>query len=268
MSQDRQNEHRFTTQGLSAQITGAGRRVVFVHGVGSYKESWDGVIEQLGQGYESLRYDLRGHGASAQTTGMYSLDMFCDDLAAVLREVAWDRFDLVGFSLGGLVAQAYALKYPAQVRSLGIVSSVADRTAQERERVLKRATDLALAGPQNHLAASVERWFSDDFRTRHPEIVQDRITRSKDMNPACFSAAYDVLASNDLIDRMHEITCPTLILTGEQDVGSTPRMARRMGEEIPHSTVHILPGLRHSILVEAPVTVGDLLSDFFAGQAN
>lgn len=254
--------HDFNVAGLAARVSGAGRRVVLVHGVGSYKESWDGVIDSMGEGFEALRFDLRGHGASARTPGPYSLDMFCADLQALVRHLQWDRFDLVGFSLGGLIAQAYALTHPDQLRTLGIVSSVAGRTPDEQARALARSKSLAAVGPSTHLESSVERWFSDAFRVANPALVQERIERSRDMDPACFSASYEVLAHNDLVDRLHEIACPTIVMTGEDDVGSTARMATLMGRRMPQAEVHVLPKLRHSILIEAPALVGGLLTDF------
>lgn len=255
--------HDFNVAGLAARVSGSGRRVVLVHGVGSYKESWDGVIDSMGERFEALRLDLRGHGASARTPGPYSLEMFCADLHALVRHLKWDRFDLVGFSLGGLIAQAYALAHPDQLRTLGIVSSVAGRTPEEQARALARSKSLAAVGPSTHLESSVERWFSDAFRERNPALVQERIERSRDMDPACFSASYEVLAHNDLIDQLHKIACPTIVMTGADDVGSTARMATLMGSRIPDADVHVLPLLRHSILIEAPAQVGGLLRDFF-----
>jgi pimeloyl-ACP methyl ester carboxylesterase len=252
----------FTLNGLRARVQGQGRRVVFVHGVGSYLESWDGVIAEMGAETEALAFDLRGHGGSERTPGPYSLAGFCADLMSLVDHLAWDRFNLVGFSLGGLIAQACALQMPDRLVTLSIVSSVAGRTPEEAERARQRSRSLAELGPLAHLSGSVDRWFSDDFRQRHPEVVQERIERSKDMDGRCFADAYEVLANNDLIDRLPEIRIPSLVMTGEHDVGSTPRMAQRMGGAIEGAEVHILPGLRHSILIEAPHLVGGLLREF------
>ncbi|WP_036596640.1 alpha/beta fold hydrolase [Ottowia thiooxydans] len=254
----------FTVNGLRARVQGQGRRVVFVHGVGSYLESWDGVMAEMGAGTEGLAFDLRGHGRSERTPGPYSLTGFCEDLRSLVDHCAWDQFDLVGFSLGGLIAQACALQMPDRLATLTIVSSVAGRTPEEAERARQRSQSLADLGPLAHLSGSVDRWFSDDFRRQHPEVVEERIARSKDMDGRCFSDAYEVLANNDLIDRLHEIHIPTLVMTGEHDVGSNPRMAKRMGESIRGAEVHILAGLRHSVLIEAPHLVGGLLREFHA----
>jgi pimeloyl-ACP methyl ester carboxylesterase len=80
--------------------------------------------------------------------------------------------------------------------------------------------------------------------------------------PACYAAAYRVLAESDFGGFLDQIRCPTLIATGEDDAGSNPRMARYMHERIPGSQLRILPGLRHSILIEAPDVVASLMGEF------
>jgi (E)-2-((N-methylformamido)methylene)succinate hydrolase len=240
-----------------------GRRAVFVHGVGSHLESWDGVTGRLGRGVRSLCYDLRGHGESEKAPGPYSMDQFVDDLRGLVQYLGWPRFDLVGFSLGGLIAQAYTLHYPEAVRSLTIISSVAGRTAEERERVASRARTLSTSGATTHLAEAVDRWFSDEFRAAHPEVVEARKLRSLNNDPLTYAAAYRVLAHSDFADQLHDIRCPALIMTGEHDVGSSPRMARLMAERIAGARLEILPRLRHSVLLEAPDQVGALIEGFF-----
>ena len=84
-------------------------------------------------------------------------------------------------------------------------------------------------------------------------------------DPRAYAAAYHVLATTDLADEASRIRVPTLIVTGEGDIGSNPRMARLLHARIPGSELEILPGLRHAILIEAPATVAWLLDAFFAG---
>jgi pimeloyl-ACP methyl ester carboxylesterase len=190
------------------------------------------------------------------------MDDFVADLKALVERLGWTRFDLVGFSLGGLIAQAFTLRFPAQVRSLTIVSSVAGRTAEEQERVLRRAQKLRESGAAAHLGEAVERWFSDAFAAAHPEVIEARKARSMMNDPVTYAAAYAVLASSDFVDRLNEIACPALVMTGEHDVGSTPRMAETMSALMPDARLKILPGLKHSVLLEAPDLVGEIIEQF------
>jgi pimeloyl-ACP methyl ester carboxylesterase len=255
------NDERSASE-LRFVISGQGTRVLFVHGVGSHLESWNGVIAGMRDGFECLRYDLRGHGESPKSAGPYSLEMFASDLEAVALGSRWDDFHLVGFSLGGLIAQRFALDHPERVRTLSLISTVAGRTDEEIVQAKKRLATLQQYGASTHVATAAKRWFSDDFRRQHPDVVQARMAQSLANDPACYAEAYRVLVESDLSNELHKIRLPTLIMTGEEDTGSTPRMTQLMAASIPGSRAVVLTALRHSLLLEAPETIASELVAF------
>jgi pimeloyl-ACP methyl ester carboxylesterase len=181
---------------------------------------------------------------------------------ALADHVGFDRFDLVGFSLGGLIAQRMALTHPARIRRLVLLSTVAGRNAEERERVQERLAALQAGKPVAHYEASLSRWLTEDFQARHPEIVTRLREQNANNDPGCYAAAYRVLAESDFGEQLLQIRCPTLIATGADDAGSNPRMAGLMHERIKDSQLKILSGLRHCILIEAPLQVAALMRDF------
>lgn len=105
-----------------------------------------------------------------------------------------------------------------------------------------------------------------NFARLTPKLIEQYATRNQANDPASYAAAYRVLATTDLADRLTEIKAPTLVITGEHDQGSNPRMARLMHKRIASSALSILPRLRHSILIEAPDLVSNILGDFLAGS--
>lgn len=244
------------------RVDGDGPPVVLIHGVGVNLTDTEALAAVLRRDFRVLRYDLRGHGGSAKLPGPYSLTLFSDDLVELMDGVGFDVADVVGFSLGGMIAQRFALDHPDRLRRLGLVSAVAGRTAEEQARMAVRAADVARGGAGLHLASAVERWFTDAFRKAHPEIVEARRRRTGGNDPACYVAAYRVLAGPDLADELPRIRHPTIVITGEHDQGSSPRMARLMHERIAGSVLHVLPGLRHALLLEAPELLGGLLREF------
>ena len=174
----------------------------------------------------------------------------------------------VGFSLGGVVAQAIALAIPERVGRLVIMASVAGRTAEERRTMNERAENLARGNLSGHARkAAAERWFTDEFRARHPELVEARIACSIAMDPAAYAASYRIFADNDFIDRLPSLVHRTLSATGACDPTGTERMAHLMAATIPNARAHILPRLRHSLLAEAPDQVAALLRDFLTERA-
>lgn len=120
------------------------------------------------------------------------------------------------------------------------IRTVAGRTRVEKVRVNERAEILALEGAPAHLGNAVDRWLTPEFVTQNPEVLETRLMKSMHNDPNCYVAAYRVLASNDLGDQLLLIKVTTLIMTGENDIGSNPRMSHFMHDQIAGSTLHIL----------------------------
>ena len=249
---------------LNYRLEGQGARpLVCIHGVGSYLEAWEGVVSHLSDDFRILTFDLRGHGHSSRVHGRYEIDDFVEDTLALADHVGFDTFDLAGFSLGGLVAQRLALQHPQRLRHLALLATVAGRTPEERTRVMERLAALQEGESGAHHQASLSRWLTEEFQARNPALIATLRQRDAENDPHCYAAAYRVLAETDYGGFIDQIQLPTLIATGADDQGSNPRMASFMHECIPGSRLEILPGLRHSILIEAPQQVAHLLREFF-----
>ena len=247
---------------------GRGEHLTLLHGVGGAMNNWDGVVAALGDTFCTLRYDLRGHGASQKPPGPYSLDDFVDDLRSLLDACGVAATHLVGFSFGAMIAPAFALAHPHRVSSLTCISAVCGRTESERKAVLARSDALSRGEVGGNAAAAIERWFTPSFREMHADVVEARVRQLLANDTPGYAAAYRVFAESDLADRVDGIDAPTLIMTGEHDQGSSPRMAKLMHERIAGSRLEILPGLRHSVLIEAPDRIARLLRAFIQATAQ
>lgn len=247
------------------RLEGEGPNMVLIHGVSDQLEGWDNVVPYLEKNYRLLRFDLRGHGNSDKPEGPYSLEDFAGDLAELTVGLGFERFHLAGYSLGGLIAQRFTLDYPERIDHLVLLSTVAGRNEAERARVTERLEAVEKGDLNTHFESSIRRWFTDDFIKRNPDLVASA-GKNKPQDQASIRAAYRVLCTSDLIDELPRVNAPTLIITGEHDIGSNPRMAANMHAAIAGSSMEILPGLKHSILIEAPGTVSKLVLDFIAGQ--
>jgi pimeloyl-ACP methyl ester carboxylesterase len=226
------------------------------------------VAARLGDAFRLLRFDLRGHGRSSRVKGRYEIDDFVGDVLVLADHVGFEQFDLAGFSLGGLIAQRLALTRPERLRKLVLLATVAGRTQDERARVAARLAALESGDRGSHYDASLSRWLTEGFQERHPELVAQLRQRNADNDPDCYAAAYRVLAQTDFGGLLDRISVPTLIATGEDDQGSNPRMANFMHQSIRQSQLAILPGLRHSILIEAPDAVAALMRGFLVDDGE
>jgi pimeloyl-ACP methyl ester carboxylesterase/alkylhydroperoxidase/carboxymuconolactone decarboxylase family protein YurZ len=252
---------------VRSTVNGLGRPgtpTVFIHGVGSRLDAWANVVPHLSTLGPLVRYDLRGHGLSPAPPGPWELDDFVADHLALLAELGISRSNVVGFSLGGLIAQAIAVRQPEVVDKLVIMGAVAGRTAAERDAVLERLALVEQEGPAGVAARSGTRWYTEEYAAANPEIVQRHLEEIAANDPAAYAAAYRVLATNDLVDELPAVRAATLVVTGADDVGSPPHMAEAMAERIPDARVVVIPDQRHSLLEECPEQVADLLRDFLA----
>ena len=236
--------------------------VILIHGLGGTLNIWDPIVSVLEHRFSVLRYDLRGHGQSDVPAGDWSLEDFASDLESIFNNESVPYAHLVGFSLGGLIVQQFALSYPERVGQLAILSAVAGRTNAERQHVQERIRNLEKGDLNTNIELALERWFSPEFRQDHPERVQKRITELRATSPVGYFRAYRVFVLSDLAEHLAQIQCETLVMTGEHDPGSNVRMAHLMHKSIPNSQLEILPNLRHSILVESPQLIAEKL-DFF-----
>ena len=253
-------------EGTHLRATGAGAPLVLIHGVGLDLEMWEPLVPLLQPRRRLIRYDMRGHGLSAKPPGPNRLDDFVAQLDGLVTALELDRFDLAGFSMGGMVAEAYTARFPERVRRLALLHTVHDRSPAERAAVAARLAQTEAGDLEGAIEAAIARWMSSAFRKTHTEAVAAIERRMRGNDRAAYLASYRVFATADaeVVGMIDRIRCPTLVLTGEHDTGSTPAMAKALARRLPAATLAILPGLKHLSLIEAPEVVAPVLDRFFA----
>lgn len=250
--------------GTAGAAAGSGPPLVFLHGVGLERGMWQAQIYQFARRYTVICYDLLGHGESSRLAGAAGLEDFVAQLEGVRAALGLSHMTVAGFSFGGFVAQAYALRHGEALNRLILMSTVHDRSPAERSAIRERLDKARREGPAAIYPAAIERWFSPAFLAGQPEQAQELLHRMANNDEASFLKAYEIFASADqaLAGRLSAIACPTLIMTGEKDSGSTPVMAWRMGREIPNSRVSIIAGGRHMMPVEMAQEVNREMARF------
>jgi (E)-2-((N-methylformamido)methylene)succinate hydrolase len=253
-------------EGTHLRASGAGAPLVLIHGVGLDLEIWEPLVPRLQPQRRLIRYDMRGHGLSAKPPGPYRLDDFVDQLDHLAAALALDRFDLAGFSMGGMVAEAFTARFPERVRRLALLNTVHDRGPAERAAVMARLAQAEAGDIEGSIEAAIARWLNTTFRKVQPEAVAAIEQRMRSNDSEAYLASYRVFATADaeVLPLLDRIRCPTLVLTAEYDTGSTPAMARALAARLPDAGFAILPGLRHLALVEAPEQVAVPLDRFFS----
>jgi pimeloyl-ACP methyl ester carboxylesterase len=250
--------------GTAYEVAGEGPTVVLVHGLGLNRHMWSGQRAALMPAYKVVSYDLLGHGESDKPDGPYPMTRFTDQLAALLDAVGDQRCALVGFSLGGLIVQAFALAHPERVSALAILNAAYDRTDDERVAIRARVEQAREGGPAVTVDAALKRWFTEDAAAHRPDLLES-VRRWVTANDAqVYPHIYELLAEADadLVDAVAGIRAPTLVLTCAEDFGNSADMTERLAARIPGAQAVIVPGLRHMGLYEDPAAINAVLVPF------
>ena len=244
--------------------------VALIHGLGLNRQVWEQYRPGLELNYRVLSYDLYGHGESAPPPRKPDLALFAQQLRELLDEAGVERAALVGFSLGGMINRRLAMDYPGRVAALVILNSPHERGVEAQRLVEQRALDSAAGGPGATLDATIERWFTPAFRAAQPGYIE-RVRGWVLANDAeVYALCRQVLAFGvtELIRPQPAITHPTLVMTCENDSGSTPAMSEAIAAEIDGARVVVVPGLQHMGLVEQPALFLDEILAFLDSQGG
>ena len=241
-----------TPNGTPVWTSGLGPTVILAHGVLMDHRMWASQVEALSEHYRVCCFDMWGHGEAPDPPGPRTLEDFVDQIHDVVALVRGEgRPVLGGFSMGGLIAQAYSIRHHTELSGLMLLNTVYDRTPQQAARVTHRYEQNCAIGVEHAVESGRERWFTAADRAERSHIVEEILGWILDGDFAAKCKAHRVFVATgpEIVGRLGAISCPVLIMTGEDDDGSTPDMARRMAAEIPDSTLIIMPGQHHMMPV-------------------
>jgi len=228
--------------------------IVLIHGLGLTRDTWASHLSSYEQDHTVLNYDLYGHGESAAPPEVPTLTTFSEQLRELMDELSIETAALIGFSLGGMINRRFAIDYPARVSALGILNSPHERGDAAQRLVEEHAAKSDIGGPGATIEAALLRWFTPNFlETRKPmlQMIKNWVMAN---DHRIYAQCRMVLANGvvELIRPEPAIAIPSLIITCENDRGSTPAMSHAIASEIGGSEVLIVPKLQHMGLVERP----------------
>ena len=240
----------------SYSIKGSGPAVFFVHGIGARKTSWNEVCKYLENDFTCISYDLRGHGDSPKGVLPYSLEDLVDDLETLRQKLNIQKIHIVGHSLGGMIGPAYTLSFPENVISVSLLSTAAFRTTEDKNKVRAVLESMQEKGIGPSLSTLTERWFTDKFIKQRSADVKFRLEQVMETDPDVFLDVFRIYAETEMSSWLNKIKHPSLVLTGENDGGCSPRLNHLIADSLSNSELCILKNYKHSLLLEAPHEVG------------
>lgn len=238
--------------------------VVLIHGVGLDQTIWDAMLVDLG-GRSNLTYDLLGHGDTVPPLGTQSFQPFVAQLHSLLQELQIGAITLAGFSLGGQVAKHFAAAHPDVVKALVLISTTYQRTNEERAAMSRRLQQAKEGDQQGLEVSALQRWFNPEFLAANPAVESQITARLQNNDPTRFLESYELLSNSEYYSVDYgALAMPTLVLTGDGDPGSTPRMATEMVEAMPNARAEVIQGAKHLGIVELHEGFSGAMTGFLA----
>jgi 3-oxoadipate enol-lactonase len=250
---------------LNYKLEGEGdETIVLVNGLADDLETWVFQMEDLlGAGYRVLRFDNRGVGQSSAPPGPYTTKLFADDAKALVDELGLRDFHLVGVSMGGMIAQEYAIAYGSDLRSLTLACTYA-APGPFCSRMFAMWADLAPKLGVPFVMRDVTLWaFTVPFFEEREEELKEFEAAMADLPQPldAYLAQLSSIRTHDCTDRLGEISAPTLVLAGEEDILIPVRLSRRLHDGIAGSQWKTTKG-GHACVWEHPSEFNGALLEF------
>ena len=236
--------------------------IVLIHGVGLNHKIWEPQINAFNN--TVLAYDILGHGNTPLTQSQISFDDFSLQLLNLINELKLEKIHLVGFSIGSLIARNFASKYNNKLESLTLLCSVFQRSGEQQQMVNDR---FELSKKSRSLSKqALNRWFTDDYINKNPNIYEKICSMLEENNMENFLKVYRLFVEHKDDEKFENIKTKTLIMTGENDTGSTPEMSKNLSKKIANSKINIVSEGKHLCSIECADDVNNAIKEHIKNE--
>lgn len=249
---------------------GEGFPIVMIHGLAGDHNAWLPQIAALRDRYRLIAFDNRGAGKSTQVDEPITTEDLADDTIKLMETLGIDKAHIIGRSMGGAVAQHMALKRPDLIQSMVMCASFA-KIDPVGHRVLTNMREVLewRGNWRDHAEHSIAYFVGSEFYNSEPEQIERivNLIGGETRMHACYIEQNHACLNHDTLDRLHEITTPTLIMGGGQDPICSPTCTQWMSERFPNSETIIFDGCNHFFLMEQPAKFMGHLTDWLDRQS-
>jgi 3-oxoadipate enol-lactonase len=251
---------------LAYDDSGAGLPVLFLHAFPLHRAMWEYQVNTLlsEQRFRLVTLDWRGFGESEIIAGVSTMEGFADDVVALMDTLGMQQAVFCGLSMGGYVAFALLRKYAERVKALVLADTKPEADSEEAKANREQVAKLALEVGTDAIAdLQVPRLLAASTREQQPEVEVSVRRMIGGATPQGIAAAARGMALRaDATDLLAHITCPTLVLVGEQDAVTPPTLAQQYAAQITGVRFAVIPQAGHLSNLEQPRVFTDLLRQF------
>ena len=248
------------------EVTGrVGRTpVLMIQGLGASKNAWNLQRIAMATRFRIISFDNRGAGRSDKPTEPFTLEQMADDAIAVLDAAGIETAHVVGASMGGVISQIVAVKYPQRVRSLTLVCT-ACRNHPWRQELLQSWAKTAEEKGMIEVGKEAAQWVMSprSFRRLVPAFTWMGPLAALRPRHSFVSQIHAILDTReDLVDQLSTITAPTMVIVGNQDILTPRGDSEEIAERIPNSELVVISGAAHGLMMEHSSTFNKILIEF------
>jgi len=251
---------------IAYELRGAGTPIVMIHGAQGDQSMFSRMAMDFAGAYRVLTFDQRGSGLSEKPDMPYSIAMLADDTAALMDHLSIASAHIIGVSMGGMIAQEFALRHPKKVRSLvlGCTTPGGPNAIRLNVDATSGAYSTKPMTAEERGKALAEAAFSKGYLAKHPEIITSMIEarRSRPIDSAAFPHRMKAAVEHNTYDRLSEIRSPTLVITGKDDALIAWENSRILAERIKGAEEVILEPAGHCFWLEQPEKSHEAIAGF------
>jgi pimeloyl-ACP methyl ester carboxylesterase len=260
---------------IAYKMFGQGKPILLISGIGQTKEAWEPSLlsNLVATNHTVIVFDNRGIGETTVGTKLFSIEQFANDTAGLLDALHIEKADVLGYSLGSLVAQELSLNYPQKVDRLVLhgTSCGGNETISPSEQTAEMLMTLSSPELSRNMTAEQQAvifaqiMFPPEWLEKHPEILNTIIEAPpfKSVSPVVIQQqAMAVGTWKGACDRLSSITKPTLLIVGDQDLLAPPANSIMMAQRIPNSWLVIIQGTGHGMMLQVPNEFSAIVQTF------
>jgi pimeloyl-ACP methyl ester carboxylesterase len=241
--------------------------IIFIHGIGLNHGIWDDQIRYF-KNYNTIVYDLIGHGATPFNKTQIAMKDLTKQLLKLVDGLNINKFHLVGFSIGSLIARDFASLYSDRLSTLTIFGTVYKRSEDEKRQILNRYEVMKLKKNVTKKRA-IYRWFTEKFINENPLIYEKIYTMLENTNHDTWLKIYKLFVHHEDDDvAIKKIKVDTLVVTGKDDIGSKPKMSEEISKLIQGSQCKIIEKGRHLCNIECAEDFNITIKEFIDNKKN
>ena len=247
---------------MNYRLDGSGPKLLLLHPVGLDLTCFDGLVERLARGFRVLRVDLRGHGDTSPSPQGTTVELrdYADDVHTLLQGLKFSPAAVAGFSFGGMIAQELALRYPGDVSALVIAACPSTYEEATRVALRERGAAAKREGMAAVVEATLERWFSAEFRERGGDAAARKRLLSDDVEG--WWQAWEAISKLETESRLPALGVPALCLAGECDVAAPPYILEGVAQRVPGAKLAIVAKAPHMMFIEYPDETAAAIAEF------